>query len=257
MSVPIRILSRSFRLILAQPFQTIRVIFPGLATGAAALAIGAISFGVLTSAEDRNFWSVGMPVLLMLGAAILLIRAAILFAVMWHRHALLLHDERKQIMRPIPGTMNRYLLDLLGITLLAFAVMLPIGIVVGFTFGAAGTVLPADGWLSTSLDATLNIIASWIVLRVSLVLPATSIGRRIGIKKSWAATRPVSWDVFWTAVLLGILNALGMAFAANVAMTMPGFGIAISGGMMLLQSLLYVSVLSTLYGYLIEGRSLT
>lgn len=257
LNIPINILARAFRLIFAQPLQTLRVIRPSLVAGLAAILLAVVAIAVIDGAEDRNASTIGLPLLVLLVTVPLVIYAAIAFAVYWHRHALLLGDARDEMMKAPKGTFSRYVMDAATNFLIALAAALPVGFVVGFMAALTDNSASPDSWFLVGLNAVMAMFLSWIVLRVSLILPATSVGQKFTIEKSWAATRTMSKDIFWTAVLLGVLNAVGMTLAAGLVELAPFLGLLAQLSHLLFQSLLYVSVLSTLYGHLVQGRPLT
>lgn len=256
MSVPTQVLGRAFRLIFAQPFRTLRVIFPGLATCIIGVVLAAGGIFLTQNAEtEANWFGWGSLALAVLGFALML-RGFVLFAVMWHRHALVPDHARDQVMRPAKGTLNRYL-GRFAVLFLPLAVIgFPLGFIGGAGIGIADAAIGEGSWLATGINALTTIAISWIGLRVSLILPGVSIAYRMRIADSWAATRPISKDIFWTAALLGIFNAVALATAGAVVSATPIPGVVFLCCVWVFQSLLYVSVLSTLYGYLIEGRAL-
>ncbi|WP_299968358.1 hypothetical protein [uncultured Roseobacter sp.] len=257
MNLPIAILSRAFRLIFAQPRQTLRVILPGVVTYIVGglLVGGAIFLGASMPVEASRS-NLLLLALTLPGFAILL-RGFSLFAVMWHRHALVPDHARDDVMKPVKGTLNRYLWRCALLVLLLLIISLPIGFVGGVGTGIAESSTGRGSWVASGINTLISIVISWIGLRLSLMLPAVSVGDHMGITQSWAATRAASKDLFWTAALLGILNASVWAISVGVLAAMPFLGLALAPCIFVFQSLLYLSVLSTLYGHLIEGRPLT
>ncbi|MBW4707820.1 hypothetical protein KX928_08490 [Roseobacter sp. YSTF-M11] len=255
MSTPINIFNRTFALIFAEPGQTLKVISPGvIACTVAAILTGASVTGL--DATDLAVPSVTNP-LLFICALVIGAFGIIAFAVLWHRHALLTDDARAEVMRPSAGVFGQYLLGAIIIFGITFVASIPGGFVIGLLAAIFPQTASASYLIGVALGAMLGIFLSWIALRVSLILPAAAIGQKLKLSESWRATGTISRDVFWTAVLLGVLNFVIAELSGGIAAMLPGLSIAVGSIQIVIQSLIYVSVLSTLYGHLIQGRPLT
>ncbi|WP_299736154.1 hypothetical protein [uncultured Roseobacter sp.] len=255
MSLPINILSRSFRLILAAPTQTLKVIAPGMIVSGYATyllfnSLGGLGNDLLDAPAAINFPLFG-------GALLLGILGWMTFAILWHRYALLQGDDRDHIMRPTAAIFGQYFKGALVVGVISFLAALPGGFVLGFVLAIlAATSASIITLASIALSLAFAMFLSWVLLRVSLILPAAATGQRLRYSESWQATKAVSRDVLWTAVLLGVLNVVVEQFASGLATAMPAYlGLFVILQIMV-QSLIYISVLSTLYGYLLQGRSL-
>ncbi|MEP2640499.1 hypothetical protein [Roseobacter sp.] len=253
MNIPITILTRSFRLIFAEPGRTLTVITPGLLLYCLAAFLCYASLDVTAGQlAIRN------TPLLLLGIT-LAILGWMSFAILWHRHALLQADQRTQVMRPTSGIFGLYLKSTVVIGLIMIFLAFCIGIVASIASLVLLTALgPTLGLIAaTALMAVVSIALSWAILRSSLILPAAAMGHRMAQFESWHATRPISREIFWTAVLLGVLNVVFTQILGGLAVALPTYAIGLQAAQLIVQALIYVSVLSTLYGHLIQGRSLT
>ena len=101
-----------------------------------------------------------------------------------------------------------------------------------------------------------GVIFIWVGLRLSVVLPAAALGNLMRIGESWQVTTPAANALWGVAVLLAVLNTvlsyIGTFFVpADLAMALV-FQTAIY----IIEGLIFVSVLTTLYGHLVEGRAL-
>jgi hypothetical protein len=101
-----------------------------------------------------------------------------------------------------------------------------------------------------------GILFVWVALRLSVVLPAAALGNGMRIGESWAATAPVSNALWGVAVLLALLNVV--ISLITVAVLPDGLAIAmiVQTVIYIVEGLVFISVLTTLYGHLVEGRSL-
>jgi hypothetical protein len=163
----------------------------------------------------------------------------------WHRFILL--DEKPN--RFFPKWHGDRMLSYFGrsvvITLFAFPVILAFLIV----------------FWSTDNDLYLTIagyfiyfIITYCFFRLSLVLPAVAIGDFITLRKSWTSTSKVSLPILILSLVLTaphtVLQELSWTYYDTVII---GVFLHILFG---IQSILSASVLTTLYGYLIEDRQL-
>ncbi len=255
-SKPIDILGRSFRLIFAEPGRTLKVIAPGVALVAVATAF---LFGSLANMSDNDLTPpepVSWPLVVV--AIIVGLLGAMVFAIFWHRHALLEGDQREDVMRPTSAIYGAYFKCALIVGFVFFVVALLGSIATGFVVAIlAAATGPVGAVISIILFLVLAIVLSWVLLRISLILPAAATGHIMTYSESWEATRASSRDIFWTAVLLGVINVVLEQLAQGLILAVPNLAIFFAVLQGLLQSLIYVSVLSTLYGHLVQGRPLT
>ena len=99
-----------------------------------------------------------------------------------------------------------------------------------------------------------QILLGFFFLRVCLAFPAAAVGQPFGLFDSWDETRPYSKTLFVIAI---VEAAIGTA----LAQTSDLFGASLIGTIVnsavnILFALWSVSVVTTLYGFIIEGRSL-
>lgn len=255
-NIPIGILSRSFQLIFAQPHRTLFVIAPGAVLYLFAAALLFMSVDQAAGPEASN----AIKSYPMLAAAVVVTCLAWMsFAILWHRHALLEGDQRAKVMRPGADVYGQYFKSTLVIFLIMFVLVLGGGIATGIAAlvlnAAAGPMI--GGFASIGLLIAFFTGLSWVLLRISLILPAAATGHDMGYQDSWDATRPVARDIFWTAVLLAIVNTVLQQLAIGLAGALPAYTLIFDTALAAIQGLVYVSVLSTLYGHLIQGRSLS
>ncbi|NNE51113.1 MAG: hypothetical protein HKN30_01770, partial [Sulfitobacter sp.] len=176
----------------------------------------------------------------------------VLMAVLWHRHVLLSGMERDGVMRPSARIFFSYLGRAIVVGLVQLGVALPVTLAMGVLASLGG-----GSALLVSIGGVLGgIIFAWIALRISLVLPAAAVDARMTIRDSWEATKTMSQTLWGVALLLAGLNLFFFAIGAllpsgQVATTLVG-----QQALFIVEGLIFVSVLTTLYGHLVEGRSL-
>ncbi len=255
MNLPLLILGRAFRLIAAEPLNTLKVIFPGAALIAFASYLAFKGVGVDFASPQSAPTQINFP---LLGVSLVLsLLGWMVFAIFWHRHALLENEARHQVMTVERRIYWQYFKGVTVVFFLAALAAFGLGFGAAFIiaiFSAASPSVLSIATLGTTL--IINMALSWIILRNSLVLPAAATGAHLTVSESWRATAHVSRDIFWTAILLGVINVLLQQSVVAIAMALPTMALTATLVQILVQALIFVSVLSTLYGHLVQHRPL-
>ncbi len=182
-------------------------------------------------------------------------------AVAWHRFVLL--QERPGLI--LPAFHGRQILSyfgrgvLVGLILIAVAIPLEIlatvivlpGVMASGTVPTPGAAVPLVLIVSVVI---LGVPLSYIYYRLCLVLPAAAIGKPLRLGQSWAMTKKATggiWLVVIAVVLVSVLNGLvnpllGFGLGGTILRSLIGFVLFLFG----------ISFMTTLYGYLVEGREL-
>ena len=244
-----RIFLHSVRIILNNfvPALRISVVPLGVVTLVSYFMIG-VSDGSFRDPMDFSvqvsFWSIALP-LLLYGFA------ACWVAIGWHRYVLLEEEPGPAWPRWHFGEFVAYIWAVIRLFITA--------LIFGFVFSFLGqVVLAATGVGSSTL---LVVFFAWAVLggflftAISLVLPAAAVGEHIAISQSWTATFEKPLAVLVSVVLVTVFTSIPDLLAGTAlapVLSAPGYQICASWiGMML-----GVSILTTLYGVLIEGREI-
>lgn len=194
--------------------------------------------------DDANM--TGRMWLAILAATLIVMLAFFWAAVAWHRYGLLA-EQPEGFMPAMNGRLIwGYLLASLRIGLVFIGLLIPAGLILYLaSFLGPGVVIAGI------LFAVVMIILVVMVFRMSLILPAAAIDRPLTIRAALEATR----GHFWHFVLLGIFTSL----ISQLGDSISGAGIIGLVLFLLIQWFnfaLGLSILTTLYGVLIEGRDL-
>lgn len=258
MNTALAILAHALRMLVFEPATTLRVLMPALImVGGCSLAIAVFAPGTieLLQSGSQEPPTVVPDVGLFVAFGALGLMGYALMAILWHRHVLLNGAERPQELRPDRRIFLGYIWRAIVVGCFQFAAAVPITLVMGIL----GAVLVRGG--PASLTATLigllgSIVFIWIALRLSVALPAAALGLTLAVRDSWNITKPLASELWGVAVLLTGLN---MGIYAITALLLPDTGTIVVVAQTLvfvIEGLIFVSVLTTLYGHLIEGRSL-
>ncbi len=182
-------------------------------------------------------------------AAVVWIFALSWVAVAWHRYVLL--EERSGLLPPLRQDLvwpyiGRTILLALIMILLAIPVMFVLGLLLGIS----------DSNVMLFIVGVLTwLVLGWVAMRLSLVLPARAVDKPMSFGESWSATAPASGGILVIVLVLGVLNMV-------LGWLIPGiFGANIVSALLSLvvqwfTAMLGLSVLTTLYGHLVERRTL-
>lgn len=171
-------------------------------------------------------------------------------AVAWHRYILL--DEKPTGL--LPAFNGKRILAYVGQSLIVGLISLPIAI------GASvvtGVVVAAGGPVLTSV-ATLIVAFAVLVIayRLTPILPASSLDAPLRLGEAWAATRGETGNI----AVLALMSLLGGVLVELPTMLVGSHVVlrfllsAIAGWLTLMVG---ISIVTTLYGHYIEGRSVS
>lgn len=197
-----------------------------------------------------------------LAAAILIALVVLMFvsswvAVGWHRYVLL--EEYPGLLPGLAGRpVGAYLGRMILLTVVLVLCAIPISIVVGLLmspFLIAGSSAFA-GVFGALVGVAMAAVFSWLWLRLGLILPAIALGKPMTLRMSWSATAPVSG-----AILVATLIVMAINFAVSLLLG-PVFGGGAPGVVLSLivdwiSIMVGISMLTTIYGHIVEGREIT
>lgn len=166
-------------------------------------------------------------------------------AVVWHRYVLLQEYPKGWLPTVQPDLIFAYLVQIFLISLAMMVAAVPLALLLGLIVAAASGIGLVFG------IAGVFVVLLWLSLRFSLVLPAVSVGGKMSLKESWSQTAHYSQDLFWLA---GILALIGGTFGYLPLTGVLGMVLSVIFGWFSI--LLGASVLTTVYGVVVEGREI-
>jgi hypothetical protein len=217
---------------------------------AEALEIGAVSLMFLAM-DPTN--SDPLILVFLLVALLIAVFVTAWVAVAWHRFILL--EEYVQLMpqlrdRPIGG----YVLTSLGIGVWIVLVSFGAGLVLGIFMALTGT---GDSIVIGFVGgALIGALSSYVWFRLALVLPGLAIGKRMKLSEAFAATRPLDGTIWQVVFILVFINFLAQTAAGAIAPGSVAVQLILNGVVTWFSFMIGLSVLTTLYGHLMEGRAL-
>ena len=170
-------------------------------------------------------------------------------AVTWHRFILL--EEYPSF---VPAISDRpiwpYVKRTLMIILQMMVVMVPV----------LSLMLPAISNFPSAaviLSIGLSILMSFIWLRICVSLPSVAVGEHMGSADAWAETKDIRQTILGVCVIMMFLNSaaglLPVLLAPHLLIISTVLNIAIQW----VSIMIGISVLTTIYGHVIEGRPLS
>jgi hypothetical protein len=193
------------------------------------------------------------PTVLVLLALVAVLVVLVVFswvAVAWHRY--ILKEEPPGLLPPFRADLVwPYLGRSVLLALILIVAAIPLSLVLGLVAGSLGSVAAA-----VVMGLALSLVLGWIGTRLSLVLPARAVDRPMTFGESWAATAPASGAILAVVLILALLNmVLGTLFTAILGENLLSAILDLI--VQWFTTMLGLSVLTTLYGHLVERRPLT
>ena len=191
--------------------------------------------------------------------AILFLVFVILFivswvAVAWHRFILL--EEYPGLLPQLAG---RPVWPYVGRSIVYALVLILAGLPLFFLVGllAMPMMMAGEGFAGMLVFVGISGFLTFLWLRIAIALPSVAVGKPITMGDAWRASKPASGTMFGVALLLMAINGLATLVTAQISQILPLVGFVLDVAVQWTVLMLGVSILTTFYGHLIEGRQLT
>ncbi|MEP1205979.1 MAG: hypothetical protein ABJM29_04995 [Rhizobiaceae bacterium] len=187
-------------------------------------------------------------------------------AIGWHRYMLLDETPARLHIINFKWPVLSYFLHILKLALVSFLIMIPLMVIVMpiITSQFAGVTHVESLAAYTVLflvPFVLVLFMTWIGLRLGLVLPAAAIGLDLRLRRSFALTRPASFQLLITALLIVSFNTVSSYIAAaSTAITPLGtssvgpFSLVLIGLLNWLGFFIGIAVLTNAFSLLYKER---
>ena len=253
-----KILLHTFRMIFGNIGQALKV-----SVGPYIVLLLAITTLLLVATSISGDSIGGLPILMLFIFPLALFVTAWV-AVAWHRFILL--EEYTKILptvsgRPIWPYAGKAVLLGLIIIFIAVPLMYIIGALgLGAVFGPMNYASPtgqSSTFLALIIFAAVLVVMSVISLRLGIALVGTALGKPLGFGEAWAATKKVNGIIFGVSVLLVLLNTVPGMVLSQLLIFAPVVISVLNIALSWLTMMLGISVLTTIYGHVIEERPLS
>ncbi|MDF3414138.1 hypothetical protein HKX54_06700 [Sulfitobacter sp. M57] len=259
MNTALAILAHALRMLIHEPSTTLRVILPAiLVVLGCSWAITMLAGDLVTSMQvggDLQYIPTPNAVFSFLVFGLIGLMGYALMAILWHRHVLLNGADNRENLRPDRRIFLSYVWRAIVLGLVQIIASIPAALILGILAGASLTGDPS-GATATVLTFALGIALVWIAMRLSLVLPAAALGHPMSLGQSWDETKPAAAALWGVALLLSGLDTCMYLITSNLLPDTGLTGVLVQTFVYMLEGLVFVSMLTTLYGHLVEGRSL-
>ncbi len=179
----------------------------------------------------------------------------------WHRYILL--EEEPRFNGPTSDRAFPYIGKSILLTLWVFLLCIPILFVmglVGFPLmgadGAIGAGATDYGMEDAVFEMVFGAAFGSVFFMYALVLPASALETPMTFKESRQHTMSIGWNIVGVAVLIAVFNAVVGLVATSLFGSESILGIVVGLAVQLLSLMVGISILTTLYGHLVEGRDL-
>jgi hypothetical protein len=173
-------------------------------------------------------------------------------AVAWHKFILI--EEYPGFLPPLSvSTVTAYIGKSFVIGLLLLLALVPMLFVAGLALGLLG--LTQNAMASLVIGFVLGLLLTYLWLRLAMVLPGVAIGNSMTNREAWTATAPMSDDIFGASAILVAVNS-AISFAADFVLPTGIVYYLVILAINWFTMMVGISLLTTLYGHLIEKRPL-
>jgi len=196
----------------------------------------------------------GLSALLILSLVVFLVFVMGWVAVSWHRFILL--EEYTAL---VPATKDRpiwsYVWRSFILGLLIMLIAMPILMIVGFVL--APTMGAGFGIFSMILGLLLGALLSYLWFRWAIILPSIAVGEPMTLRQAWAETAATSGVIFKVAIIVSVLKIAASTVVSLFYVGLPIVALVADVAVNWTTLMVGVSILTTLYGHVVEGRSLS
>ncbi len=170
--------------------------------------------------------------------------------VAWHRFVLLEEMPQGWLPRLEGSRVMAYFGRSLQIALVLICMMIPVMLVALLvTTILSGAGPAALQWISLPIA----IFTTYLILRLSVILPAAALGAGMGLRDAWNSTSNAFGDLLGLAAIL-VAAQYAAQFIATALSASPSLAAGVSILISAALALLNISLLTTLYGHYVEGR---
>jgi hypothetical protein len=194
--------------------------------------------------------------LTIIGLAVFSVFVAAWVAVSWHRFILL-----EEYSGMLPAISGRPIWPYVGKSILLGFLIAILGLVIGMILWLVLTPLAGAGQAALDLGgAIISIILIailWLVwFRIGVALPATAVGKPITLSEAWNATSKINGTIVGIVVIIAVVSFIAGTATQGLYGIHPALGFVVDIFVQWLNLMIGVSILTTLYGHVIEGRPL-
>ncbi|RYG91344.1 hypothetical protein EU803_09635 [Loktanella sp. IMCC34160] len=196
-----------------------------------------------------------------LGLLLLLVVYLFVFgwiAVTWHRYVLL-----EEYPASVPAIGGRPIWPYIGKSILIGLIVVVIAIPLFFIVGllGAGVMMGGGGMggamvVGTIIGLGIGAVLTWLWFRFAIVLPGTAIGKPMKAGEGWNATKALSGTIFQASLIIVGINIVASLVVGVVSAGVPILGAILNLGVTWVTLMVGASLLTTLYGHIVEGRPL-
>lgn len=171
--------------------------------------------------------------------------------VAWHRFILLEETPEGWVTPFNGGRILAYFGQILKLTLVGLLLSIPLAIFIGIVAAMAS----GNSVALLVVAVPLGVILFLLFYRLSVILPASAIGKPITLRQAWTATEG-SFFAILVLVVAGGLFQMCIQFLGGFLIAIPMLGFAVNLLISFALGMINASILTTLYGHYVQGREL-
>lgn len=250
-----RIFMHALRMVFGDLLTVLKVSLPVIIV----IVVGVVFFlsQIETMMMQARMPGMGMPSGIggLFGFFLLYLIAMIWMAVSWHRYCLLAEYPGAVL----PNFHGDRILAYIGKSVLLFIVFFIVGMVGSFVIGGIMAAGRGSGVMA-ALGGALGLVGVIFLMiafyRLSLILPAAAIGQPLGLGEAWNATRNMTMTIVGVVIIAFLFFLIVNLVVMAITMVIPPLGAVSQIVLTWLQTVIGLSILTTIYGVAVEGRDI-
>ncbi|RMC34315.1 hypothetical protein [Paracoccus alkanivorans] len=166
-------------------------------------------------------------------------------------HRFILREEEPSVVPALSHETRSYLARSILIVVMAILLVIPVAISGAIIAGIAETSLGPHPVVSFLVITAPILLVEPVILRWSAGLPGIALGEENAFKKGEASLAGHYWLLLWVTVIVSVIG-----YIVHLLVVLPGLPVLYYIASNWFSTLLNLSVLTTLWGYFVEGREL-
>ena len=247
----IRLIGHAISMVFSNIGAALRISVPIFVTSLVFIVLFAGQLGRAYDGNEAGYQGLGIGFVIIV---VLTVAAVCWTAVAWHRY-ILLQENPGMFLPKLDGNL---VLGYIGRSILLGLVLIIPGIALSFLGGGvAFNLFAASPYLAVILITLIIYVPLFFLFyRFSLILPAGAIGKHMTLGNSWSDTASASGAIVVVSLVMLAVSVVFELVIQKIFGSTSVSTLVVSAVIDWFMMMIGLSILTTLYGHLVEGREL-